>query len=120
MAKFAAQSVLDAPLDLIATATEMYFCNGQPTSRADAVARQSAPAIALTGADFAKSGATPRVLTLAAKVSGAATVAQPTDHIALCTGATLLYATTAAAAQNSNIGAVINSGAVVINMPQVV
>lgn len=116
MAKFAAQSVLDAPLDLIATATELYYCNGQPTSRADAIARQSAAAIALTSGDFAKSSSgANRVLTVAAK-STTATVAQATDHYALCTGSTLLYVTTAPT-QTTNVSSPVSSAAITVTSP---
>jgi hypothetical protein len=119
MAKFAADSVYDASLDAIAAATEMYFCNGQPTSRADAITRQSAAAITLTSGDFAKSTVSGnRVLTVAAK-SATATVSQTTDHIALCTGTTLLYVTTAPA-QTTNSGSSVGSAAFTITASDVV
>jgi hypothetical protein len=116
MAKFAATSVLDAPLDLIATATEMYYCNGQPTDRADAIAKRSAAAITLSGGDFAKSSSgSNRVLTVAAK-SATATASQNTDHVALCSGSALLFVTTATA-QNSNSGSSISSAAFTVTSP---
>jgi hypothetical protein len=119
MSKFAATAVLDAPLDLIATATELYYCNGQPTDRADAIAKKSAAAITMSSGDFTKStsGAN-RVLTVASKTT-TATVGQNTDHWALCNGTTLLYVTTAPA-QNTNIGSSVGSAAVTITSPAVV
>jgi hypothetical protein len=112
MAKSIATAVLDAPLDAIAAATEMYFCNGQPTSRADAITKKSANAITIDAGDFAKADggvAGSRKLTVAAQ-SGTATASQNTDHIALCTGSALLLVTTAPA-QTSNNGQPINSQA---------
>lgn len=97
MAKFAAPAVQDAPLDVIATATELYICNGQPADRAAAIAAaRHAAAIAMDGADFVKSGSTDRVLTVAAQ-STTANSTGTADHVALCTGSTLLYVTTAGA-----------------------
>ncbi len=114
MSKFASVAALDGSLDIIATATEMYYCNGQPADRAGAIAAKSAAAIALTGADFVKSTpvAGTRLLTVGAKTA-TATVAQNTDHIALCSGSQLLYVTTAPA-QTTNIGSPINSSAFTI------
>lgn len=119
MAKFASDAVYDGALNVIAAATEMYYCNGQPVSRADAIARQSAPAIAMSGVDFALStvGGNRR-LTVAAKTT-TVTVAQLTDHAALCSGSTLLYVTTAPS-QNTNIGAAVGGSAFPIDANDVV
>lgn len=110
MAKFASTTVQDAALDVIATATEMYFCNGQPATRAAAISTKChASAIVMSGGDFAKSGTTDRVLTAAAK-SVTATASQTVDHVALCTATTLLYVTTAPA-QTSNSGSSVDGTA---------
>lgn len=114
MAKSLSTAVLDAPLDAIAAATEMYYCNGEPTSRADAITKRSANAITMSGGDFAKSGTTTRTLTVAAK-SATANVSQNTDHIALCTGSALVLVTTAPA-QTSNNGQPINSQAFTVTV----
>jgi hypothetical protein len=107
MAKFAAQVVQDAPLDQIAAATEMYICNGQPTTRADAISRsRHASAITMAGGDYVKSGTTDRVLTVAGK-SATANSSGTIDHVALCTASTLLYVTTGAA-QTANSGSSIS------------
>lgn len=119
MAKIAAVSVLDAPLDLIATATEMYFCNGQPTNRADAITKQSAPAIAMVAGDYVKSTVGAGRKTAVAAKSTTATVAQATDHVALCTASTLLYVTTAPS-QATNIGSMVGNAAFDISMPALV
>jgi hypothetical protein len=112
MAKSIATAALDADLDAIAAATEMYYCNGEPTTRAAAISQKSAAAITMTSGDFAKSGTTTRTLTVTAK-SATATATQNTDHIALCSASALLYVTTAPA-QTSNNGQPINSAAFTI------
>ena len=43
MANFATDAVLDGSLAVIATAVEMYVCEGQPTDRANAMTRTAAP-----------------------------------------------------------------------------
>jgi hypothetical protein len=109
MAKFAAQVVQDAPLDVIATAVEMYICDGQPTDRADAITRaRHASAIVMASGDYAKTGTTDRVLTVTGK-SVTANSSGTVDHLALCTGTTLLYVTTGAA-QTANSGSSITVG----------
>lgn len=107
MAKFASLAVQDAPLDVIATAVEMYICNGQPTDRADAIAKaRHAAAITMAGGDYAKTGSTNRVLTVTGK-SVTANSSGNIDHVALCTASTLLYVTTGAA-QTANSGSSIS------------
>lgn len=116
MAKFASQAVQDAPLDLIATATEMYICNGQPTDRADAIAKKRhAAAITLDSGDFGKSGTTNRVLTVGAQ-STTADSSGNADHIALCTGSALLYVTTAPAVTANN-GSPLSTAAFTVTAP---
>ncbi len=115
MAKFAAVAVQDAPLDVIAAGTEMYFCNGQPADRAAAIASaRHAAAITMAGGDFAKSSvSTSRRLTVAAK-SVTANSSGNVDHVAICSASALLYATTAPA-QSANSGAAINGAAFTID-----
>lgn len=113
MAKFAALAVQDAPLDVIATATELYFCNGQPANRAAAISTKChAAAIVMAGGDFVKTGSTDRILTVGAK-SVAANASQTVDHVALCSATTLLYVTTAPT-QTSNSGAAVDGTAFTI------
>jgi hypothetical protein len=109
MAKFASQAVQDAPLDVIATATEMYICNGQPTDRADAIAKaRHASAIVMAGGDYAKTGTTDRVLTVTGKTA-TANSSGTVDHLALATSTSLLYVTTGTA-QTANSGSLITVG----------
>ena len=107
MAKFAALSVQDAPLDVIATATEMYITNGQPTDRADAIAKaRHASAITMASGDYAKTSSSGnRVLTVTGK-SVTANSSGNVDHVALCTASSLLYVTTGTA-QTANSGSSI-------------
>ncbi|WP_310474094.1 hypothetical protein [Sandarakinorhabdus sp.] len=112
MAKFVDSAVQEAGLDLIAaTVTELYICNGQPTSRADAITRaRHAAAIAMTAGDFVKSTvAGARRLTVAAK-NTTANASGNVDHVALCTGSTLRYVTPAAAKTANNGDALGSSG----------
>jgi hypothetical protein len=108
MAKFASLAVQDAPLDVIATAIEMYICNGQPTDRADAIAKaRHAAAITMASGDFSKSTSTGnRVLTVTGK-SVTANSSGNIDHVALCSASSLLYVTTGAA-QTANSGSSIS------------
>lgn len=112
MAKFITVAGQDAQLDYVAACTEMYFVVGQPATRAAAIAAATTAAIPLTGADFAKSGAGARVLTIAAK-SANGSVAGNADHIALCTATELRYATTAPV-QAVNVGALVSSAALTV------
>jgi hypothetical protein len=109
MAKFASLAVQDAPLDEIATATEMYICDGQPTDRADAISRsRHAAAITMAGGDFSKATSIgDRVLTVATK-SVTANSTGTVDHVALCTNSALLYVTTGAA-QTANSGSLLTA-----------
>lgn len=108
MAKFAAQVVQDGALDVIATATEMYICNGQPTDRADAIAKaRHASAITMASGDFAKTTSSgDRVLTVTGKTV-TANSSGTVDHVALCTSTGLLYVTTGTA-QTANSGSSIS------------
>lgn len=118
MAKFLASSVLDAALNVLKnTATEMYFCAGQPATRAAAISTAAGPAIALTTADFTLStpGAGQRAVTIAAK-SETANAAVTADHIALSDGTNILFVDTVATAQNSNVGAAISDGAITLTL----
>lgn len=114
MAKFASLAVQDAPLDVIATAVEMYICNGQPTDRADAIAKaRHAAAITMAGGDYAKTTSTGnRVLTVTGK-SVTANSTGTVDHVALCTASALLYVTTGTA-QTANSGSSVSVASFIV------
>lgn len=96
MAKVVADAVLDAALDEIATATEIYLCTSEPASRAAADTASVIPAHTLTGGDFtnADGDSSGRKVTIAAQNSLTADATGTVTHVALCTGSTLLYVTT--------------------------
>jgi hypothetical protein len=97
MARFAAQPVLDAGLDVLASADALVVLAGQPADFAAAVATPLATA-PLLPADFAKAGAPGggRQLTVAANEGLVALANGIADHVALVDGAggRLLYVTT--------------------------
>jgi hypothetical protein len=98
MAKYCNPLVIDAALDVIATATKMMACNGQPVSFADANARMLSET-SMDGATFSKGdgGISGRRLTVAAVQAVPVSVAGTVNHVALVRVAdeTLLYVTTA-------------------------
>ncbi|MNM46279.1 hypothetical protein D3C81_572160 [compost metagenome] len=95
MAKFCASQVLDAALDNIATATQLFICPSQP---ADYTAANSSKlgSRALTGGDFTKANgsAAGRRKTTVAGGDVSVTASGTVTHVALCTASTLLYVTT--------------------------
>lgn len=97
MGKLATDAVLDGTLDIIATATEMYVCTGEPTSRANADSLSLIAAHTLTSGDFSKSDDavnSGRKITVAQQASLSIDATGTATHIALCTGSDLLYVTT--------------------------
>lgn len=96
MAKWANDSVLDAPLDKIATATQIIVCAGQPTSRADALSKALA-ATTMSGADFTKGNGdvSGRKTSIAQKDTISITSDGTADHVVLVDSTDLLYVTIA-------------------------
>jgi hypothetical protein len=96
MSKFAADSVLDALLDKVATGTILTVCSAQPTTRTEAVTTYKLADQVINSGQFAKADGD----TSGRKV----TIAQQTDvpvdsngtatHVAICDGTNLLYLTT--------------------------
>jgi hypothetical protein len=96
MSKFAADSVLDALLDKVATGTILTVCSAQPTTRTEAVTTYKLADQVINSGQFAKADGD----TSGRKV----TIAQQTDvpvdsngtatHVAICDGTNLLYVTT--------------------------
>lgn len=117
MAKNASSAVLDATLNAIAAATEMYVCEGQPTTRAEAISLSAIPAITMASGDFTlstQSGG--RRLAVAAK-SATANASRPVNHVALCSGSEMLVVTTCPS-QNTNSGSTVSVAAFNIDNPQ--
>lgn len=99
MAKFCADSVLDAALDKIATATTLHVCPSQPADRAAAIS-SSLGSISLSSGDFTKAnGATSGRQTTVAEKTVSITANGTANHVALIDGSELLYVTTTAVAR---------------------
>ena len=98
MAKYCNPAVIDAALDVIATADKMMACNNQPVSFADANTKMLAET-AMTAGEFAKGagGVSGRRLTVAQVQGIAVTNPGTVNHVALVdtVSSTLLYVTTA-------------------------
>lgn len=96
MARFAGQPVLDAGLDVLASADRLLVLAGAPADFAAAVAAPLAEAV-LAPADFGKADADGggRALAVAARVGLVALGSGTADHVALVDGAgeRLLYVT---------------------------
>lgn len=98
MAKYCNPAVIDAALDVIATANKMMACNNQPVSFADANTKMLAET-AMIPANFVKGagGVSGRRLTVAQVQGIAVTNPGTVNHVALVdtVSSTLLYVTTA-------------------------
>lgn len=98
MAKAVPDIVLDAALDVIATATRMIACSSQPTTFTEANATFAIADITVAPGDFAKANGdvSGRKLTVAAKAGALIDTSGTANHTALVRVAdsTLLYVTT--------------------------
>lgn len=95
--KWANDSVMDAALDKVATATMLRVCSGSsnPADRAAAVSATLA-SVAVDSGDFAKSdGTSGRKVTVAAQSGISITASGDATCITLDDGTNLLYVTTA-------------------------
>ncbi|MEI6418870.1 MAG: hypothetical protein WCO82_07380 [Sphingomonadales bacterium] len=97
MAKFASNDVLDASLNVVATATRLVALNGQPASFAAANTGKLAEATMVAG-DYtlAAGDVSGRKVTVAAKNNLSVLSGGTADHVALLdvAGSRLLYVTT--------------------------
>jgi hypothetical protein len=95
MARVASDAVLDGLLDVIATATELYVCTDEPTSRANADSLSLIAPHTLTSGDFtnADGDVSGRKVTIAQQADLTLDATGTADHIALCTSTDLLYVT---------------------------
>lgn len=103
MAKKCANSVLDAALDKIATATSQIALAAEPADRAAALAGALATAT-MTGGDYtnADGDASGRKVTVAQKSGVTVDADGNATHVALIDGTELLYVTTCTAQQLTN------------------
>ncbi|MEM8499900.1 MAG: hypothetical protein AAF542_17890 [Pseudomonadota bacterium] len=96
MGKKADDSVLDAPLDVIATATHMIALDAEPADRSEAQANALATTTMSAG-DFTKANGnvSGRKLIISSKPGVAVAASGNINHIAFITTSKLLYVTTA-------------------------
>ena len=98
MAKFANDIVMDAALDVAATATRMLACSAQPTNYTEANSTYALADVTMAGGDFAKANGdtSGRKVTVAAKSGVLIDTSGTATHIALVrvSDTTLLYVTT--------------------------
>ena len=109
MSKFTADSVLDAALDKIATATILTVCSTQPTNRTEATATFKLADVAMDSGDYSKANGdvSGRKLIVAAQNAVPVDSSGSAQHIALCDGTELLHVTTCAA-QTLTAGNTVN------------
>ena len=96
MAKRTADSVLDASLDKLATATIMTLCSQEPTTRTEAVTTYALCDVTIDGSDFTKANGdtSGRKTTIGAQTAVPVDTTGTSNHVALCDGTELLYVTT--------------------------
>lgn len=98
MAKSANDLIMDAGLDVIATATRMIACSAQPTTFTEANATYALADVTMAGGDFTKANGdtSGRKVTMAAKSGVLIDASGTANHVALVrvSDSTLLYVTT--------------------------
>lgn len=96
MSKWTNDSVLDAMLDKIATATILTVCSAQPTNRTEAVSSYKLADEILDSSDFTKANGDigGRKITIARQENLDIDATNTATHIALCDDTDLLYVTT--------------------------
>lgn len=115
MAKTANDEIMDAALDVIATATRMIACSAQPTTYTEANSTYALADVTLAGGDFTKANGDTngRKVTIAAKSSVLIDTSGTPNHVALVLVASskLLYVTTCTG------GALTANGSNTVNFP---
>ena len=110
MGKLAIDAMMDAALDYIRTnGTELYLCTAEPTDRANAIAISLIAAATPSYAANADGDVSGRKMTVQQLADQALTGSGTANHIAICSGTTLLYVTTCPAQ------ALTSGGTVTIN-----
>lgn len=98
MAKYSNDAVMDAALDVIATATRQIACSAQPTTYTEANATYALADVTMSSGDFTKANGdtSGRKVTVAAKSGVLIDTSGTATHVALVRVAdtTLLYVTT--------------------------
>lgn len=98
MAKSANDLIMDAGLDVIATATRQIACSAQPTTFTEANATYALADVTMAGGDFTKANGdtSGRKVTMGAKSGALIDASGTATHVALVrvSDSTLLYVTT--------------------------
>lgn len=96
MGKKVHNDVLDAALDEIATAIELYICTSEPADRAAAIAASLISAHTMTGGDYtnADGDTSGRKVTVAEQADLSITGSGTATHIVLCDSSVVLLVTT--------------------------
>jgi hypothetical protein len=107
MAKFQNDAMLDAALAYISSnATELYVCASQPVDRAGAISSSLIAAATPGFTGPANGDVSGRKLTVNEVADESITGTGTANHIALCSGSTLLYVTTCGSQALSSGGTV--------------
>ena len=116
MAKSVNDLVIDAALDVIATSGSQAVCQGQPTTRTEALVTNALATNALTTGDGAgdytiSNGDTSgRKINVAQQASVTVTATGSANHIAYCDATNLLFVTTCTSQVLSAIGNTVTIG----------
>lgn len=98
MAKSANDAIMDAALDVIATATRQIACSAQPTTYTEANSTYALADVTMAGGDYTKANGdtSGRKVTMAAKAGVLIDTSGTATHVALVrvSDTTLLYVTT--------------------------
>ena len=115
MAKFTVDAVLDAPLDVIATATKLVVCSAQPTTYTEANSTYALADVVIDGTDFTKANGdtSGRKTTVGAQSSVLIDTSGTATHVALViTGSSTLLCGTTCTSQ-----ALTANGSNTVNIP---
>ena len=96
MAKSLSNAVLDAGLDIVNDATELYLCTSEPTDRAGAIAASLIPAATPTFQPIGDGAGGGRSVETDASSNNTANAAGTASHVALCDASNLILVTTLA------------------------
>jgi hypothetical protein len=97
VAKSVHDSVLDAALDVVATATILTLCSTQPTTRTEAITTYKLADVTVDSGDFgspANGDTSGRKMAVAAQNGVSVDTSGTSAFVALCDGSNLLYVTT--------------------------
>lgn len=93
MSRYANDSVMDAALNKIATATIMTACSAQPTTRTEAVTTYALADTTPTFTGPADGSPSGRQISVDQKTNITIDTSGSATHVALCDGSSLLYVT---------------------------